>query len=63
MDFIKKLVLVLAAISILVASLFLSIFILGVALAAGLVFAARIWWLKRNQQSTIIEGEYRKVEE
>ena len=63
MTFIKKLVLVLAAIGILVASLFLSIFVLGIALALGLVVAARIWWLGRKQQGSVIEGEYRKVDE
>jgi hypothetical protein len=63
MTFIKKLVLVLAAIGILVASLFLSIFVLGLALALGLVVAARIWWLGRKQQGSVIEGEYRKLDE
>lgn len=63
MTFIKKLVLVLVAIGILVASLFLSIFVLGIALALGLVVAARIWWLGRKQQGSVIEGEYRKVDE
>jgi len=63
MSFIKKLVVVLAAIGILVASLFLSIFVLGIALALGLVVAARIWWLGRKQQGSIIEGEYRQVDE
>ena len=63
MTFIKKLVLVLAAIGILVASLFLSIFVLGLALALGLVVAARIWWLGRKQHGSVIEGEYRKLDE
>ena len=63
MTFIKKLVLVLAAIGILVASLFLSIFVLGLALALGLVVAARIWWLGRKQQGSVIEGEYRKLDD
>ena len=63
MTFIKKLVLVLAAIGILVASLFLSIFVLGLALALGLVVAARTWWLGRKQQGSVIEGEYRKLDD
>ena len=63
MTFIKKLVLVLAAIGILVASLFLSIFVLGLALALGLVVAARIWRLGRKQQGSVIEGEYRKLDD
>ncbi len=63
MDLIKKLLLTVVAIAILMASFFLSIFVLGFAVALGLVVMARVWWLKRKQQGTIIEGEFQKLDD
>jgi len=63
MGLIKKLLLIVVTIAILVASFFLSIFILGFAVVLGLVVMARVWWLSRQRQKTIIKGEYRKLDD
>lgn len=63
MNFLKRIVFAVVAVAMLVASFFLGIFVLGAVVAIGLIIAARIWWLKRKYQSTIIEGEFKKIDD
>lgn len=60
---IQRLLSAVVGLVILVAVFLLTSFLVALALAAGLLLSAWLWWRSRGARSRVIEGEYSVVED